>query len=250
MMLLSLALTLAGAPPTHIDLLHGAWPVAAPHAAITLHIPTAALRAVLGDAEEHEALPALKAIPRNLVAPGKEILDGIGAPGVHGPQNMFTAGSTGFDPAIAVGDQYVLVINDHMISFFDRNGNQLPSKAGGATAMSSTDFFKTFWQSKLANGQPNPNNINTHLAYNPNILHPDPNGDLSQLGMINEWYDSRCCFDPVSHRFFYLSAARNQLWFNDPKSNPGGKYDTCVRRYYAFAVSKTEDPRDGFNMWM
>src|SRR5205807_4599654 len=72
-------------------------------------------------------------------------------------------------------------------------------------------------------------------------------------------------FDPASKRFFILSAARPQLWFNDPsKSNPAvfpltyekeparvkGKFDALVRRYFAFAISKTEDPRDGFYQWM
>jgi hypothetical protein len=50
---------------------------------------------------------------------------------------------------------------------------------------------------------------------------------------------------PKSKRFFICCAARNQIW----PGKPGGGYDILGRRYFAWAVSKTEDPRDGFGIW-
>ena len=237
-------------PPPAIGLLHSQWPDPGLHTATDLH-PIHMITAA-----QHLALPEMKEVvrpglTRNLPAPlAKEPMDGLGPLNVHGGANSFIGLGTSADPSIAVGDQYMLVINDHWIAFYDRAGNPLPSKGGNSTSMSATDFFKTFWAPKLTSGQPNPNNINLHTGFPGGAIHVDPYGDPSQKGMINEWYDSRCFFDSYSHKFYFLSAARNQLWVDDPKGNPLGIYSPFVRRYYAFAISHDEDPRDGFDMWM
>ena len=62
---------------------------------------------------------------------------------------------------------------------------------------------------------------------------------------VNEFYDTRCIYDAKSRRFFVCCAGRNQIW----PGQPGGSYDVLGRRYFAYAVSKTEDPRDGFRIW-
>ena len=72
----------------------------------------------------------------------------------------------------------------------------------------------------------------------------------AQFPCIDEFYDTNVHYDPGSKRFFVVSAARNQLWFNNEESNPGGKFDAFVRRYFAVAVSRGEDPRDGFHQYL
>ena len=134
-------------------------------------------------------------------------------------QRYFPAVS-GVDPMLAVGHQYVIVTQDHSIKFFDRNGVQLPSKAGESTSMSATTFFTQFIAATNPDGTPNANNINL----------------ISPLE-IKEFYDTRVTYDPQARRFVILSAARQALGTPPP-------------RYIAFAVSRTEDPRDGFYQYM
>jgi hypothetical protein len=153
----------------------------------------------------------------------------IPAPDVPGPdgsddvsadwQQRFFPAVQGVDPMLAVGHQFMVVTQDHRVGFLGRDGSALPSKDGEATNLSATTFFGGFIAATNPDGTPNPDNINT--------LSPQT---------ISEFYDTRVAYDAPSRRFAILSAARK----------PGTK-DT---RYYAFAVSRTEDPRDGFEQYM
>ncbi|HXB69159.1 MAG TPA: hypothetical protein VNY05_12995 [Candidatus Acidoferrales bacterium] len=134
-------------------------------------------------------------------------------------QHRYFPAVGGVDPMLAVGHQFVIVTQDHRILFMGRDGAPLPSKAGEATNLSATSFFSGFLAQKNPDGTPNPDNIN---AISPQ--------------QINEFYDTRVSYDSPSKRFAILSAARK-----------GGTSDT---RFYAVAVSKTEDPRDGFEQYM
>jgi hypothetical protein len=126
----------------------------------------------------------------------------------------------GVDPMIAVGHSFVIVTQDHAIIFLDRDGNVLPSKAGEPpTPMSATSFFYRFLEEHNPDGSDNLDCINR--------LSPQ---------QINEFYDTRVDYDPITKRFAILSAAR--------------KSGTSDTRYYAFAVSHSQDPRDGFEQWM
>lgn len=131
----------------------------------------------------------------------------------------FFPAAQGVDPMIAVGHKFVVVTQDHAIAFLDRSGNALPPKKTESTNMSATAFFIGFISATNADGSPNPDNIN--------LISPT---------VISEFYDTRCYYDAGSKRFVILSAARE----------PG----TTVIRYYAMAVSRTEDPRDGFQQYM
>jgi len=176
-----------------------------------------------------------------------------GRPGVAASvqPTSFEAFGANADPTIAVGHKYIMVINDHWLGFYGRDGKLLPSKNGEKTLMSATEFFRAFWEPKRPDGTANTSNINAHLGFPPNTLTVDPIKDPSvQKGAVNEFYDARCFYDPVNRRFFFLAPARNQLWNDDAEGNPNGVPDACSRRYFAFAVSKTEDPRDGFEQWM
>jgi hypothetical protein len=134
-------------------------------------------------------------------------------------QKRFFPGVSGVDPMLAVGHEYVVVTQDHRIAFLDREGAPLASKAGEATNLSATKFFEGFIAATNPDGTPNPDNIN---LYSPQ--------------QISEFYDTRVAYDAATKRFAILSAARK----------PG----TTDTRFFAFAVSKTEDPRDGFHQYM
>ena len=114
--------------------------------------------------EDHgDATPRLKRMPRKQGGPSGEAVEGAGALLNVTPGNSFTAGQVPWDPAIAVGNQCMLVVGDHSIAFCDKNGNTLPSKHGEPTSMYATDFFKPFWEEKRADGSTNPTNINAYL---------------------------------------------------------------------------------------
>lgn len=134
-------------------------------------------------------------------------------------QHRYFPSVNGVDPMLAVGHQFVIVTQDHQILFLGRDGIALPSKAGEATNMSATAFFSGFIAAKNPDGTVNTDNINA--------ISPQE---------INEFYDTRVTYDSPTKRFAILSAARKS-----------GSADT---RFYALGVSKTEDPRDGFEQYM
>jgi hypothetical protein len=157
-----------------------------------------------------------------------------------------------WDPMIAVGHNFIVVTTDHQIGFFDKQGKALPKKNSLETKMGSTTFFIEFLQPNGPDGQPNEHSINRHLAFpswqysgmdcDPTVAAPAP------TPCINEFYDTRVHFDPESQRFIILSAARhsNLGYSRDMDLST----DPLVRRYVAFAISKTEDPRDGFYQYI
>jgi hypothetical protein len=126
----------------------------------------------------------------------------------------------GVDPMIAVGHNFVVVTQDHQIAFYDRDGNLLKDSGGNNLSMSATTFFHRFIEATNPDGTTNQNNINL----------------ISPLE-IKEFYDTRVTYDAASKCFVILSAARKQIGTPPP-------------RYFAFAVSKTQDPRDGFFQYM
>ncbi|HEX6737841.1 MAG TPA: hypothetical protein VF310_06210 [Vicinamibacteria bacterium] len=157
----------------------------------------------------------------------------------------------GVDPMIAVGEDYVVVTQDHAVEFLYKRdgtghhaGDRLPSKGGEATYLSSRDFFAAFLAPTHADGTPNRNNINRYLRLPPDT-DPEKQCSGSFVGdpCINEFYDTRVAYDPYRRRFVILSAARGPVWTGEGR-------DRAVRRFFAIAVSKTEDPRDGFHQWM
>ncbi len=132
------------------------------------------------------------------------------------------------DPHIAAGRNYLVITNYDDIGYFDKNGVQLAPKAGGLpTRLNADVFFGAFFDP-----------INQEMGLS----------NKSSAYQINEFYDLRVIYDDNSRRFLIIAAARNQLWFNDP--NTPDNMEPFARRLVAFAVSKTEDPRDGFYQYM
>ena len=194
-----------------IRLLHRVWPAGAPQVEAANPARRVSPR-VSPHGREHSAEPAHPWEP-GPAPEGTEALSPLW-------KDRFVVNVNGRDPMLAVGHDYVVVTQDHQIGFFDRTGNPLPSKNGELTNLSSDSFFNGFLQPFEADGvTPNPDYIN---ATSPEV--------------IDDFYDTRCAYDPIGRRFVILSAARHN-W-------------TPLTRYFAYAVSMTEDPRDGFNQYM
>jgi hypothetical protein len=192
----------------------------------------------------------------------------------------------GKDPQIAVSPNFVVATTTGTIFFFDRKTHHLlaPTPAPTPTVppaflvsfeapVSMNDFFAPLWKD-FYDHSPNPNNINRLIKWpgnllpaedqfgvpqcrsaaedkdvlptdkfcNPNLANPTENRTA-----IQEFYDTRVCYDPVRNRFWVESAARNLFWQSGLPKGLIPKYNNqLARRFIAIAVSKTEDPRDGF----
>ncbi len=161
--------------------------------------------------------------------------------------------SAGWDPMIAVGNDFIVVTQDHEIGFFDKQGNRLASKHGEPTQMSATEFFSGFLASTDDGGDLNEHSINRHLGFpsvDPSAGSCDPTAPWpSPSPCIREFYDTRATYDPTTKRFVILSAGRHS-GITYAKDGTLKATDPLVRRYVAFAVSRTEDPRDGFYQYM
>ena len=191
----------------------------------------------------------------------------------------FLPGSGPVDPMLAVGNQYLIVSTTGSIAFFDRLGNPLPAKKGTPTSMSTNEFFAGFTAKTNADGGINESNINRYLGFpKPCDSAAYPQTSSGNRFCIATFYDTRVFFDSTSKRFFIISNSRHALWNTgkyggcghyivdltdvaDPSKCDVIKNGSCIitttkencdltRRYVAFAVSKTEDPRDGFHQYM
>src|SRR5437868_119139 len=181
-------------------------------------------------------------------APGKAGGPGESA-GVQTPKPMVsfldTAGLGGGDPGVAVSNEYVLVSDEtNGIALYDKAGSPIVSKPG-------SQFPNPFSiDSLFASVQ---KDINAGLQI-PSGLPPGFNMSLTKYG------DVRVMFDSYRKRFWIYAMAKNVLpWTSNYKKEDGGgvypdvpqliQYPALklIRRdKAAVAVSKTEDPRDGF----
>jgi len=177
-----------------------------------------------------------------------EPMDASGSsPGLTGTAIRTGVNRGGWDPMLAVGHQFIVVSQDHEVAFFDRQGQQLAPRAGLPVQMSMETFFSTFLARDTGDGAPNEHNINRHIGTGPWFSECDLIAVSKPC--IVEFYDTRVVYDRTSRRFVIVSAARG-----DGMSFESGtatrETDPGVRRYFAVAVSKTEDPRDGFWQYM
>lgn len=186
------------------------------------------------------------------------------------------------DPMIAVGNQFLIVSDTSHIAFFDKQGRPLPAKNGVPSKMSTSNFFGGFVAKTNPDGSFNDRNINLYLGFPKPCDSPDyPQTTTGKRFCIASFYDTRVHFDPASRRFFVISNSRHHLkkdtehggcvQYHVPLSQVSDTSqcdnkdeetikDRCTlssdefcdlpRRLVAFAVSKTEDPRDGFHQYM
>jgi hypothetical protein len=214
------------------------------------------------EAEENEAEEAreaamVKAVSRRPISGGNknvgafDLIDANQTPTSPAPNLVFQPGIEGVDPMIAVGNQFMLVSQQGMVGFFDKSGNLLPTKWGGPTVVWTSQLFSPFWQPTLG-GAVNRNNINLHLRF-PLSTNPEMQCDATAASpskpCVQEMYDTRVAFDRTNNRFVIVAAVRHSIWMGDMASD-GTLLDPIVRRYFVVGVSRTEDPRDGFNAYI
>ena len=166
------------------------------------------------------------------------------------------------DPQLAVSPHYVLVLSTGAYVFYDRATNKALAGNGcvPVNALFTNLFAPLMLQKDPATNATNPAYINDHLELGGAAHFKCNASDTS--GCVNEVYDARAYYDYDTNRFWIVAAARNQIW--TPCDNKGtcpsgcgpnqlcGSSNTCsncgdeARRYLFVAVSKTEDPRQGF----
>ena len=161
---------------------------------------------------------------------------------------------SGPDPMVAVGDNFMVVSQTDWIAFYDKDGYPLIPQN---PVIQTTDFFSAFLQKSLNDGSPNPNDVNAYFDIPENISecctsNPDPEFRIDRA------YDTRVLYSERYDRFIILAALRNQvykksLFGSDECSISDSELDVCEQgaiRLVAFAISKTEDPRDGFYQYV
>ncbi|MFT3770876.1 MAG: hypothetical protein QM820_36110 [Minicystis sp.] len=168
---------------------------------------------------------------------------------------VLEGGRLGHDPQVAVGDRYLIVFTAHHYKMFDKaTGRPLADEGEIAPSGDFGTLFSPLWSPRDEKGAANAQNINTRLAFAADDPLPcDPEEPTKSKACVNEFYDSRIMWDARRKRFWIESAARNQLGFCNPPSKPCDKpwhTRTQARRYIAIAVSKTEDPRQGFHRYI
>lgn len=165
------------------------------------------------------------------------------------------AGPLGHDPQVTAGGHFLLVYNSHRYQIRDKASGALVPDVGGEVAASG-DFntiFAPLWHARDSRGMPNAASINHRLQFapgEPEIC--DPEQPTRSNACVQEFYDTRIMWDDLRKRFWIESAARNHLW-RCPPGDPCDKEKqsrTQARRYIAVAVSRTEDPRQGFHRYI
>lgn len=195
--------------------------------------------------EAQEILPATKLTAELAAAIGRTITPTPITQQSPAPALTFTPPVSGVDPMVAAGEDYLVVTQDHRIAFYDKQGNPLKDKNGNDHNFSATSFFGKFIAPKNADGSTNLDNINRYLNFPSDApISCDLTDETPDFPCVGEFYDTRVLYDPFHKRFVILSAARHSLWTSDPD------YGELARRFIAIAVSKGEDPRDGFHQYM
>ena len=171
---------------------------------------------------------------------------------------VLEGGPLGHDPQVAAGDHTLMVYTSHTYHLFDKaTGRPLPAREGDEIAPLG-DFntlFAPVWAPRPHRGGPNPDSINHRLHFaagDPLIC--DPMAPRAGNACVQEFYDSRVLWDSQRRRFWVESAARNHLWQCTPTAQKPCTEpklsQTQHRRFIAIAVSRTEDPRDGFHRYV
>jgi len=156
-----------------------------------------------------------------------------------------------FDPQLAVSPKYLLVLEAHSYVFYDRATNA-PLTADGCVPINAefTDLFAPLLlpTDPVTNAK-NDADISYHLEFGRQPTFPcdpvhwkDPPSGNPPSGCIQGNYDARAYYDANAGHFWILAAARNHVW-RCPNSNPCSDE---ARRYVFVAVSKDQDPRNGF----
>ena len=179
----------------------------------------------------------------------------------------------GKDPMVAAGRNFVVVSTAEELSFRDKEGAPLATKNGIFSTIATQKIFAEFLD------RDSPNDINKHTNFIPACDSPVyPNTTLNKF-CVGRVLDTRVYFDAGGNRFIILAEAKNAIrtdwwrpeeypdkfsgsedgaeWCGEYEHARTGKYTPLpstsyckhARRHQFFAISKTEDPRDGFYIY-
>ena len=143
-----------------------------------------------------------------------------------------------------------MVTSYNNIEVYDKQGHKLGGKNGHAFAnpFSTSSFYRPLWNPSSTN------NINTALKLpaslkcNAHLDYTNAANAAATKFCLNDYYDTRVVYDFYRQRFWIVSLARN----TNARTNPDGSSITDPnilrgrRSFVTAAVSRTEDPRDGF----
>ncbi len=202
------------------------------------------------------------------------------------PSLTFDAGCEMHDNSIAVGHHHILIVGWDKLLFFDKNGNATAPSPQIPQQLNLAEFFSDFLRPTNPDGTINRSCVNRYLkqttaeglrpcsppswrsdagdmpcAKQPNgdktvferFYACDPYGDIHlQHACISNFQDARVSYDSMHHRFFVFSnvqqARANYDFIDYDDKHPN--FDKVNREYLAFAISKTDDPADGFNQYL
>ncbi|HVY47029.1 MAG TPA: hypothetical protein VHB21_14175, partial [Minicystis sp.] len=162
----------------------------------------------------------------------------------------------GHDPQVAVGERFVVVYDAHFYAVLDKATGRLVDARPGDESAPRGDFgtlFSPVWAPRDRLGRPNPHDVNLKLDLDHEDARVcDPEHPTESVACVQEFYDTRIVYDAARKRFWIESAARNHLWRCGPKTAcPDARHSpTHARRFIAVAVSRTDDPRDGFHRYV
>jgi hypothetical protein len=188
-------------------------------------------------------------------APAESMIDVRRTPPLTGGLTETTL--DGLDPQIAASRTHLVVTNGGRITFFTKDGLQVSKDKFGETfdaSFPTRDFFKPLWDPA------NPTNINTFLNLPAGAECQATTADIDGLPVgpfcLDSWYDTRVVFDEYRQRFWIAALARNQntrklyLWNDNTQKTMAPAFQLAARRTkVVMAVSLTDDPRDGWNMY-
>lgn len=258
-----------------------------PYRGLTIHGPTelnpqdlANLHATGGSPGERETMPAATCAAGDPACSTVDITsDGTGIetpPATTAWPADARLLSNRMDTGIAVGDSYVLVSSRDHVVVYDKAGHHLGPKykqsvRGGAPAY--IPFPNPFTVQSLFGFLTA--EINAQINLPPGL---PPGGNATLFG-IDDYYDNRVLYDHYRKRFWIVAISQNSTlrryvervtfsvakpkenWCTNPldSSQPDqcGEWAlttypalaTARRGYTVAAVSKTEDPRDGFYLY-
>jgi PKD repeat protein len=155
----------------------------------------------------------------------------------------------GIDPQIAASSTHLIAMTNNQIDFLSKDGSVLKElvTAGPAAKLvtysfTPLDFFKGLFP-----------DINAKLplpqAYKSQDVNQDGKPDL----YVDYVFDPRVIFDPHRKRFWLMAIAQN--YFADQAYDPDDPTDQkkawaqLERNRVVVAVSKTQDPRDGWRFY-
>jgi hypothetical protein len=186
------------------------------------------------------------------------------------PNNTFSINTTSHDNVVATGHNYVAVAFDSSVSFYDRSGNPLLGDNLNGNALPLNDMFGPFMRKSVSDAQ-NATDVNHYLGF-PKSCDTYPVTRAFHFCVSDVPYDTRVEYDAIGRRFVILAQIRNPLWTSLFGANPGAPLgDTEWHSYYAtspsdtkvdagndglvarrlkvIAISRSEDPRDGFHTY-